>query len=181
MNQIPPFAEKGFRWMRETIALIYEHHRHPLPMTALIFMYAETHGKPLTENSKSEAKTCAFIQVFMPNLWKAFEWSPKREVILGNHYRNGLAHQIFMKQNAGIHEDNQGDPRYVVQKLGNIPYSINIDRLVPEFLEGTRKYFERLGTDVEFFNRFVETIQQAQPDAQADANSPQTTRPVGAA
>ncbi len=61
---LPPFVEQGFRWIRETVALIYAHHRHPLPVVALIFMYAETLGKPLAGQEARPATKCGW-----PNHW----------------------------------------------------------------------------------------------------------------
>ena len=164
-QQIPQYIEQGFRWIRETIALIYAHHRHPLPMVALIFMYAETLGKPLVASEKDQttkAKVCAFIKDYLPKLWAAFEWNKEREKILGDYYRNGLVHQMFMK-NAGIHEDKLGDTQYVSQNINDIPYSINIDRLVPEFLEGISIYYRKLETDNEFLKTFDTELRKA-PD-----------------
>lgn len=157
MTQIPLHVEQGFRWARETINLIYAHHRHPLPMVAFIFMYAETLGKPLVpaNNRTTKTKVCTFIERYLPKLWAAFGWSSEREEILGNYYRNGLVHQMFMKQNAGIHEDKSGDTQYVSQNFNGIPYSINIDRLFPEFLEALGSYYQKLETDNTFLQTFL--------------------------
>lgn len=157
MNQIPPHVEQGFRWARETISLIYAHHRHPLPMVALIFMYAETFGKPLLPSNgrTTITKVCTFIERYLPELWTAFGWSSDREEILGNYYRNGLVHQVFMKENAGIHEDKSGDTQYVSRNFSGIPYSINIDRLVAEFLKGIGTYYRQLETDNAFLKTFL--------------------------
>ncbi len=152
-----PPIERGFRWIRETISLIYAHHQHPLPMVALIFMYAETLGKPM-DNTSTKTKVCSFVKQFLPQLWDAFSWSSEREAILGDYYRNGLVHQIFMKNDAGIHEDKSGDNKYVSRNFPDIPYSINIDRLVPEFLEGLGIYYEKLETDDVFRTRFVQEL-----------------------
>ncbi|HEY7675836.1 MAG TPA: hypothetical protein VIG69_02100, partial [Candidatus Methylomirabilis sp.] len=74
--------------------------------------------------------------------------------ILGDYYRNGLVHQMFMKQNAGIHEDTLGRTDYVIRDFGGMPYSINIDRLVPEFLDGLSAYYRLLETDSGFRQTF---------------------------
>jgi hypothetical protein len=159
-QQIPKSVEQGFRWMRETISLVYAHHRHPLPMVALIFMYAETLGKPLVikdegERRFTEEKVCAFVESYLPKLWAAFEWSGnRRNTILYDHYRNGLIHQMFMKEPAGIHEVHQGDTQYVWHNPEGTRFSINIDRLVPEFLDGINTYYQRLETDKEFLETF---------------------------
>lgn len=153
-----PSIERGFRWIRETVALIYAHHHHPLPMTALIFMYAETLGKPLTKSTKKEDRVCVFVEGYLPKLWAAFAWSTDRRRILGDHYRNGLVHQMFMKENAGIHEDKDNDTEYVSRNFASIPYSVNIDRLVPEFLDGINAYYRRLETDSEFRKKFEESM-----------------------
>lgn len=152
-------VERVFRWMRETITLIKDHHRHPLPMVALIFMYAETLGKPLVPKKEGEKrytkeKVTAFVKEYMPKLWDAFAWNKDREEILADHYRNGLVHEMFMKKHAGIHEDISGDTQYVSRAFPGVPYSINIDRLVPDFLEGINEYFRQLETDEDFFNTF---------------------------
>ena len=155
-NILPQYIEQGFRWMRETISLIYSHHQHPLPMVALIFMYAETLGKPLipAKSRTTQNKVSAFIKEFLPKLWNSFKSYPDREKILGDYYRNGLAHQIFMKQNCGIHENKSGDLNYVSNKLPNAQYSINIDFLVPEFLTGISKYYKKLNSNKKFLNNF---------------------------
>ena len=97
-------------------------------MVALIFMYVETLGKPLAayagKPTDTKNKVCAFAEMYLPELWKAFELFPNRADILGNYYRNGLAHEMFMKDNAGIHE---GGTDYVLKNISGIPYSINID------------------------------------------------------
>ena len=145
INQ-PEFAyiEQGFRWIRETIMLIYAHHQHPLPMVALIFMYAETLGKPLAreELGGKEApteKVSLFVQQYLPGLWECLRNHKGRDRLLGDVYRNGLVHQLFMKSGHGIHED-RADRRYVITDHPGVPLSINIDRLVPEFLEGLNKW-----------------------------------------
>lgn len=151
---VPKYVEEGFRWMRETIELIHTHKKHPLPMVALMFMYMETLGKPLAvaagKRKDTDIKVCAFVELYMPKLWAAFAAFPKRQDILGNHYRNGLAHEIFMKNNAGIH---RGGTDYVLKASG-IPYSINIDFLVPEFIQGLDLYYKRLTSDSDFFKSF---------------------------
>lgn len=155
---MPEFAERGFRWIKETVALIYAHHKHPIPMVALIFMYAETLGKPLAvatgKTPDTKNKVCAFTEAYLPKLWAALSAHSNRADILGNHYRNGLAHELFMKQNAGIHE---GGSDYITNAPG-IPYSINIDLLVPEFLEGLAAYYARLGSDAAFVKIFNEQL-----------------------
>lgn len=157
---IPPYIEQGFRWLRETVALIYAHHQHPLPMVALIFMYAETLGKPLAveqgkgPNPSTKDKVCAFIEKYLPKLWNAVPSSLNKADVLGNYYRNGLVHQMFMKQNVGIHEDRSGNTSYISTGFPGIPVSINIDRLVPEFLDGLAAYYTRLLTDNTFLSLF---------------------------
>ena len=152
-SNIPPYIEQSFRWIRETISLIYSHHKHPLPMVAMIFMYAETLGKPLTpkKGRTAEKKVSTFIKEYLPNLWDAFSFSYKREQILGNYYRNGLVHQMFMKMNCGIHE---GGTEYVSQKIQNVPFSINIDMLFPEFINGLSLYYKKLISDSFFLGSF---------------------------
>ena len=152
---MPAYIEQGFIWIRETVTLIYAHHQHPLPMVALIFMYSETLGKALAGGSAStKDKVCSFVKTYLPKLWASFSWSGDRERILGDYYRNGLVHQMFMKQNAGIHEDKLDHTVYVLRDFGGMPYSINIDRLVPEFLDGVSVYRSRLETDGGFRQTF---------------------------
>ena len=160
MNNLPSHIEKSFRWIRETISLIYAHHKHPLPMVALVFMYAETLGKPLLskEDRTTKNKVCQFLKEYLPELWKSFEWSSEREEILGDYYRNGLVHQMFMKENAGIHENVSGDTNYVSKTFQDVPYSINIDRLIPEFLQGINTYYRKLENDEMFLNNFLEKL-----------------------
>lgn len=143
MNDIPQYVEQGFRWGRETVELIYSQHKHPLPMVAMIFMYAETLGKPLLPKKEqtTEKKVCKFIEQYLPKLWSSFSFVNDRSKILGKNYRNGLVHQMFMKNNCGIHE---GGIEYVSQTIQNVPYSINIDMLVPEFIDGINKYYNTL-------------------------------------
>jgi len=128
-------------------------------MTALIFMYCETLGKGLLYSDanptpKTIDKVSEFISRYMPKLWNAIGDRTDRKEILGNHYRNGLAHQLFMKNGAGIHEDKSGDTNYFVPELGGTPYSINIDRLVPEFLDGIASYQSDLNLNQNFRNKF---------------------------
>ncbi len=154
--------EQGFRWMRETISLIYAHHRHPVPMTAMIFLYSETLGKGLAflennKNPKTNEKVSGFVSKYMPKLWKAMENFTDKENILANYYRNGLIHQMFMKNNVGIHEDANGITEYVY-KSSDVPCSINIDRLVPEFLDGIAAYYSALCSDKTFLNAFNEAM-----------------------
>jgi len=149
------YIEQGFRWIRETIMLIYAHHQHPLPMVALIFMYIETLGKPLVrergEKEKTIPKVSLFVQKYLPGLWESLRDRGDRDSLLGDVYRNGLVHQLFMKSGHGIHEK---DERYVITGLPEAPLSINIDRLVPEFLEGLNKYYQRLKKDAQFLQTF---------------------------
>jgi hypothetical protein len=64
--------EKMFRWIRESVTLMYAHHKHPVPMTALIFAYMETFGKALIVCKKPEQeitnKNKAIIKTTMKNL-----------------------------------------------------------------------------------------------------------------
>jgi hypothetical protein len=160
-NPVPVFVEQGFRWMRECIELIYTNHQHPLPMTALIFMYAETLGKPLCLESNlpfsTENKVCIFVEQYLPDLWKALESNPTRRSILAD-YRNGLIHQMFMKGGCAIHEDKAGTTQYVVENSGASPVSINIDRLQPEFKQGIASYENRIEAEVLFRAIFINAM-----------------------
>lgn len=162
---IAPYIERGFRWIRETVSLIYAHHQHPLPMVALIFMYAETLGKPLAAQQKkaqtTKTKVSLFVQKCLPKLWAALAAFDNREDILSDYYRNGLVHEMFMKQDAGIHEDKSGDSSYVSTGFPGIPVSINIDRLVPEFLDGIAAYYNQLLTDRAFLDCFAQELSAA--------------------
>ncbi len=137
-------------------------------MVALIFLYSETLGKPLAKldkgkNGSISDKVSAFVKRFLPKLWDAFERSEKLESIktewILRDYRNGLVHQIFMKDNSGIHEDVSGDTQYVSTDFPGVPYSINIDRLVPEFLEGIGEYYQLLETDSKLLNAFLDELE----------------------
>lgn len=155
---IPNYVEQGFRWMKETIYLMHAHHKHPLPMTALIFIYMETLGKPLAKkNSNTTKKLVSFVETYMPLLWKELEDFEDREIILAN-FRNGLAHQIFMKGNCGIHEDISGELSYVSKKFSNCSCSINVDHLVPEFIIGISKYYNHLTKDEKFLKKFEKEL-----------------------
>ena len=123
--------EQGFRWIREAISLMHEKHCHPLPMVALLFMYSETLGKGLMfsqgeKKPSTTQKVSIFIREYMPKLWAALEFAPNREEILSNTYRNGLAHQLFMKGNTAIHENEGNDIDYVL-KDEDLTCSINVD------------------------------------------------------
>ncbi len=62
---------------------------------------------------------------------------------------------MFMKAGAGIHEDISGDTQYVSRNFSGVPYSINIDRLVPEFLEALGSYYRQLESDSAFLQTFL--------------------------
>ncbi len=164
-NRFPPEIEQGFRWIRETISLIYTHHRHPWPMVALIFMYAETFGKVLCRESgmqdslSSARKVSQFVEKFMPKLWNALDGKDKSQ-ILGDFYRNGLVHQLFMKRGHAIHEDKSGDTSYISFNVIPYPMSINIDHLVPEFQDGLAKYYRRLETEANFLKVHIKTMSE---------------------
>jgi len=139
--------------------LIYDHHQHPLPMVALIFLHAETLGKPLDREKDNTGKTVKKVSLFaeryLPGLWESLQEREDRETLLGDVYRNGLVHQLFMKDGHGIHE---ADERYVITNFPGVPLSINIDRLVPEFLEGLASYYGRLMKDSGFLRTFNECM-----------------------
>ncbi len=166
-DSFPSEIEQGFRWIRETISLIYAHHKHPLPMVALIFMYSETFGKVLCReagtkgNIPSETKVSKFVETHMPKLWVALASQPERNKILGNYYRNGLVHQLFMKNGHAIHEDKQGDTSYVSYDIAPFPMSINIDRLVPEFQNALATFYGRLETEPQFLKIYIAAMSEA--------------------
>ena len=124
-------------------------------------MYVETLGNPLCIESRTalttENKVCGFIETYMPQLWKALEAIPERRSLMVD-YRNGLVHQMFMKDACAIHEDKAGTSEYVVKNLGGSPVSINIDRLVPEFRRGIDSYERRLASEVLFRGIFVKAM-----------------------
>lgn len=129
--------ERMFRWIRESVAFMHAHHKHPVPMTALIFTYIETFGKALLEDKEkkpsSEEKVCKFVREYMKDLCNALDklhrnFDSEIELqlnsttvknvrigeILGNYYRNGLVHQFWMKGGLWLIENVDGIMEYVV-------------------------------------------------------------------
>ena len=152
-----------FRWIRESIALMYKEHTHPMPMTALIFIYMETFGKALLKNNykSSEKKVVMFIKNYMHELMCAlcknildFEdevlvRGNTRKIrigtIFGDYYRNGLVHEFWGKEGCIIFENKTKEaPKnylWLIPKNENKIFAgINIDYLVPDFLNALEEY-----------------------------------------
>jgi len=159
--------EQMFRWIRQSISLMYANHRHPVPMTALIFAYMETFGKALGE-TLTQGKVRKFIEEFMHSLCDALKKEGLGlssnvilnnqgytiEKVLGDFYRNGLVHQFWMKKGSALFENKQHyNPRikapikyvWIKQKNSQKQFiGINIDFLVPDFLNAINEYQNRI-------------------------------------
>jgi len=77
--------------------------------------------------------------------------------ILGDYYRNALVHQFWMKPGVCLVENTHGTSEYLVidkeltnQKGGKkqVKFGINIDFLVPDFLNAINEYENRLTQDI---------------------------------
>jgi len=158
-------VEQMFRWIRQSISLMYAHHKHPVPMTALIFAYMETFGKALGRTSVKD-KVKKFIQTYMHGLCDALNQKRlgfnsdvyldnknyKIEEILGNFYRNGLTHQFWMKKGSALFENATPSARkeYLWIEFFNNQkrfMGINIDFLVRDFLNGINEYQNKIIND----------------------------------
>ncbi|MBI5629963.1 MAG: hypothetical protein HY921_03650 [Elusimicrobia bacterium] len=163
----PVYIGDGFRWIKEAVEFMHETHKHPLPLAALIFMYIETLGKPLVfemrKSPTTKNKVSLFIEQYMPKLWQSMGFlGNNRPEILSNQYRNGLAHEIFMKDNCSIHEGDQTYVSTIFKNVG-IPISININFFVREFLEGLEQYRQRLLSDSKFLELFQDSLASIKP------------------
>ena len=161
----PEKIEQMFRWIREAISLMYANHKHPVPMTALIFAYMETFGKALGGKS-TEEKIEKFIETYMHGLCEALKQkklnfdssvylngeSYKIRTVFGNFYRNGLVHQFWMKKGCALFENatpNAPKEYLWIEFSNNQKYfmGINIDLLVPDFLNAINQYQSRIKND----------------------------------
>lgn len=155
--------EQMFRWIRESISLMYAHHKHPVPMTALIFAYMETLGKALGGNS-TKNRVKKFTETYMHNLcdglnqkglnFNSYIYLNNKpyqiEQILGDFYRNGLVHQFWMKKGSVLFENaDHFDSKieapieylWITEDNNRRQFKgINIDFLVPDFLNAITEY-----------------------------------------
>lgn len=164
--------EQMFRWIRESILLMYSHHKHPVPMTNLIFAYMETFGKALGGCNTID-KVKKFVETYMYGLCNALKEKKLNfdskvhfndnfydiKEVFGNFYRNGLVHQFWMKKGSALFEikhsfkDRKVPLKYLWIKEKNKEkhfIGINIDFLVPDFLNAIAEYqFKIMSNDNE--------------------------------